>query len=91
MRLSYWMSQRNFIIIFTKDVSFLNKASLRQKLESIPKGSYVIIDGSRAKFIDNDILETIEDFQQTAQFRDITVELKKTAKSGNKKFELEHA
>ncbi len=80
---------KNFLIILTKDVSFLNKASLRRKLENIPPGSYVIIDGTRSKFIDNDITETIEDFQETAKFRDITVEIKKTAASSNSKFKLE--
>lgn len=82
---------KNFLIILTKDVSFLNKASLRKKLEEIPSNSYVIIDGTRSKFIDNDITETIEDFQETAKFRNITVEIKKTAGSSNSKFELEKA
>lgn len=80
---------KNFLIILTKDVSFLNKASLRRKLENIPPESYVIIDGTRSKFIDNDITETIEDFQETAKFRNITVEIKKTASSSNSKFKLE--
>ncbi|MEQ9299624.1 MAG: SulP family inorganic anion transporter [Cyclobacteriaceae bacterium] len=80
---------KNFLIILTKDVSFLNKASLRRKLEEIPPESYVIIDGTRSKFIDHDISETIEDFQETAIFRNITVEIKKTASSSNSKFKLD--
>lgn len=80
---------KNFLIILTKDVSFLNKASLRRKLEEIPPESYVIIDGTRSKFIDHDISETIEDFQETAKFRNITVEIKKTASSSNSKFKLD--
>jgi hypothetical protein len=62
----------------TKDVSFLNKAVLRQTFQAIPEGSTVIIDGSKSAFIDQDILETINDFREAAVNRDISVELRQT-------------
>ena len=68
----------NYLIRLTKDVSFLNKAVLRKTLESIPDNSYVIIDGSRSTFIDNDIVETLEDFVSTSENRNIKVELKQS-------------
>jgi hypothetical protein len=49
-----------------KDVSFLNKALLRKHLDSTPTDSELLIDGSKALFIDRDILETIGDFIQGA-------------------------
>lgn len=58
-----------------KDVSFLNKALLRKHLSAIPDGAELIIDGSKALFIDHDILETISDFLLAAQDRGITVEI----------------
>ena len=67
----------NYLVKFTKDVSFLNKARLYQILEQVPRGAHVFIDGTRAHFIDNDIVETIEDFQKSAPIKNITVEIVK--------------
>jgi MFS superfamily sulfate permease-like transporter len=64
-----------YLLSLNKDVSFLNKALLRKFILSIPEQSTVTIDASKAKFIDHDIFETIEDFLATAPDDDITVEL----------------
>ncbi|MEY3761001.1 MAG: hypothetical protein RIR39_2492 [Pseudomonadota bacterium] len=56
----------HYLLALNKDVSFLNKALLRKFILSIPGQSTVTIDASKAKFIDHDILETIEDFLATA-------------------------
>lgn len=77
---------KNILIRLTKDVSFLNKAFLRKTFEEIPKGSYVIIDGSRSPFIDNDIIEIICDFTKSAELKDIKVELKKRKSSSHPLF-----
>jgi len=78
----------NYLIRLTKDVSFLNKALLRQTFKDIPDGSNVIIDGARSAFIDQDILETINDFRESASNRDISVELKQTVAAHNPFFKL---
>ena len=65
-----------FLFRLRKDVSFLNKPIIKNKLEKVPAGSYVLIDASRADFIDKDIVETIEDFLIHAPLKDIEVELK---------------
>ena len=67
---------RNYLLRIHKDASFLNKAPLRDALSRIEEDSDVIIDGTRAQFIDQDILETIEDFLASAPESNITVELK---------------
>jgi len=46
-------------------VSFLNKASIKDTLWSIPAGSKLIIDANYCDYIDNDVLEIIEDFKST--------------------------
>jgi carbonic anhydrase len=46
-------------------VSFLNKATIKDTLWSIPNHSKIIIDATNTDFIDNDILEIIDDFKQT--------------------------
>lgn len=76
----------NYLLRLNKDVSFLNKAKLRRYMEAMPEGAYVIVDGTKAGFIDTDILETIQDFEKTAQHKSITVELKRTASSQNTLF-----
>lgn len=65
----------NYLLRMHKDVSFLNKALLRKHFSVIPNDSYLLIDGTKALFIDQDILETIADFTQAAPERGITVEL----------------
>ncbi len=66
----------NYLLRLQKDASFLNKAPLRDILSSIEPGSYLVIDGTRATFIDHDIMETIDDFVKAANDDDIQVELK---------------
>lgn len=44
-------------------VSFLNKASIKSTLWSVPHNGSVVIDASNADFIDNDVLELITDFK----------------------------
>ena len=65
----------HYLLSLNKDVSFLNKALLRKFILSIPGQSTVTIDASKAKFIDHDILETIEDFLATAPDDNIIVEV----------------
>lgn len=67
----------HYLLRLQRDASFLNKAPLRDALARIDRGGYVIIDGTRARFIDQDILETIEDFIASAGQAGITVEIKK--------------
>jgi len=73
----------NYLIRLKGNVSFLNKALLRNYFEKMPKGSYVIIDGASALFIDKDIIETIEEFILMAPFKNISVEKKLSASSPN--------
>lgn len=79
----------NFLLKFTKDVSFLNKASLRRAFENIPNNSNLVIDGASAQFIDQDIIATIEDFKLSAPTKNIDVEIKKSKGAQNPYFRME--
>jgi MFS superfamily sulfate permease-like transporter len=71
------VSQDNaYLLRFNKDASFVNKTELKNKLSSLPSGSSIIIDGTKAVFIDNDIYDVIADFKESAPFRNITLEMK---------------
>ncbi|HRH59081.1 MAG TPA: SulP family inorganic anion transporter, partial [Chitinophagaceae bacterium] len=67
-----------FLFRLRKDVSFLNKPIIKAKLEKVPANSYVMIDLARADFIDQDIIEVINDFQKHAPLKNIKVEIKKS-------------
>jgi len=68
-------SEDNYLIKFSKDVSFMHKASLRNALVNVPNDTRLLIDGSKSHFIDEDILETIEDYIETAKSKHIEVEI----------------
>lgn len=68
--------KRNYLLRFTKDASFLNKATLREIFHRIPSDSSMIIDGSKAGFIDHDIKDLIADFVETSKIKNIKIELK---------------
>lgn len=67
---------KSYLLKLTKDVSFLNKATLRHAFQAIPSNTHIVIDGAHAQFIDNDIKETIEDFIESSKAKNIQVELK---------------
>ena len=67
----------NYLLRLRKDVSFLNKPIIKSKLEEIPPNSYIIIDSSRADFIDKDIVDVINEYKQHAGLKNIIVEIKK--------------
>ena len=45
-----------------QEVSFLNKASIKETLNNLPPNSKIIIDASNTAYIDYDVLELIRDF-----------------------------
>ena len=69
-------------IHLSEEVSFLNKASIRQTLDDIPVDSTVTIDATASRYIDFDVLELIK------EFRDIKAPLKniKCALNGFKEY-----
>jgi len=57
-------------IRLSEELSFLNKAAMRETLDHLPENSTVIIDASHTDYIDFDVLELIK------EFRDIKAPLK---------------
>lgn len=53
------------IIKLSEEVTFLNKASIKEMLNEIPANTTVVIDGSNSKYIDYDVMEIIEIFVGT--------------------------
>lgn len=60
----------------SEEVSFLNKAAIRQTLDHMPKDSAVVIDASNSKYIDYDVLELIKEFRDIkAPLKNISLQL----------------
>lgn len=68
-----------------QEVSFLNKASIKESLVAIPENSKVTIDARDTEYIDYDVMEIIEDFVKH-QAIDKNIEVK--LKGINENFEL---
>lgn len=68
----------HFLMRFRKDVSFLNKPIVKKKLEDVPENASVLIDATRADFIDKDVIEEVNNFLCHAHLRNIRVEIRKS-------------
>jgi MFS superfamily sulfate permease-like transporter len=63
-----------YLMRFNKDVTFVNKADLKARLRAIPNGSTLIIDATRAIYIDHNIFELVDDYSKSAPYKRITIE-----------------
>lgn len=61
------------VLRFEKDLSFLQKAQVKDVLRSIPDDSTVIIERGQVDFVDDDIEELLAEFHATAGERGISV------------------
>jgi MFS superfamily sulfate permease-like transporter len=71
-------------IDLAQEVSFLNKAAIKQTLAHLPENSKVIIDAANTVYIDYDVLQLIRDFVNYSSVeRKIKVRLKNFKKAYN--------
>ncbi|MFZ6051184.1 SulP family inorganic anion transporter [Halocola ammonii] len=68
-------SGKEFKIKLAQEVTFLNKATILKTLDEIPNDSKVELDMSETQYIDQDVLEVIENFKKSATNRNITLTL----------------
>jgi MFS superfamily sulfate permease-like transporter len=80
-QMAYHLQEENFHysktlrLVLAEETSFLNKASIVHTLNGIPAGSSVEIDGTRAQYIDYDVLEIIPNFKETAKLKNVALTL----------------
>jgi len=60
---------------FAEEVTFFNKGAIMRELENIPKDTYLEINLIKTRFLDNDIIEILEDFLLKAKNRNINIKL----------------
>jgi MFS superfamily sulfate permease-like transporter len=64
----------DWMLRFNKDMSFVNKQELKRRLREVPEGSRLIVNGTKALYVDRDVYETLEEFEVSARFRKIEIE-----------------
>lgn len=62
-------------MLLAEEASFLNKGSILKTLNELEAGSSIVIDASKSKIIDHDVIEVIRDFTVNAKRRNINVEV----------------
>lgn len=68
------LSEEIVHIQLPEQVSFLKRAALTQALDNVPAGGHLLIDAEGSDYIDPDVLDLLEDFQnKTAPARGIEV------------------
>jgi MFS superfamily sulfate permease-like transporter len=73
--------RREVEIVFSEEVSFLNRGRIMKALDEVPAGVRLILDESRVVTIDPDVEEVIDDFKEHARTLDIEVEIRRKGKA----------
>jgi MFS superfamily sulfate permease-like transporter len=58
-----------------EEVTFFNKGSILKELDNLPENSYLELDVRKTRYLDNDIIEILDDFSYKAKIRNITIKL----------------
>ncbi len=75
--ITMYKDEFRYLIRFKKEVTFLNKGTLKKILTRIPDNSAVLIDPTKADFVDADIKDLVNDFIIHAPARNVRVYIKK--------------
>lgn len=60
---------------FAEEVTFFNKGAILKELYSLPRDTYLEIDVRNTTYLDNDIIEILEDFSVKAKDRHIDIKI----------------
>jgi MFS superfamily sulfate permease-like transporter len=82
---SVFRDGRKVLIEFEKDLYFLSKPQLKEALGLLQPGDEVLIDGTKAPFIDHDIYNMLQDYRETARVQGIHYELRNVVLSRRKR------
>jgi len=58
-----------------EEVTFFNKGAILNELDRLPEGSSLELDVRKTRYLDNDIIEILEDFALKAKEREINIQL----------------
>ena len=58
-----------------EEVTFFNKGAILKELDSLPNDTYLELDLLKTRYLDNDVIEILEDFAYKAKERNIDIKL----------------
>lgn len=58
-----------------EEVTFFNKGAILKELDSLPRETYLELDVRKTRYLDNDIIEILDDFAFKANERNIDIQL----------------
>ncbi len=58
-----------------EEVTFFNKGAILKELDQLPENSFLELDVRKTRYLDNDIIEILDDFSYKAKLRNITIKL----------------
>jgi len=60
---------------FAEEVTFFNKGAILKELDNLPENTYLTLDVRKTRYLDNDIIEILEDFSEKAKNKHIDIKL----------------
>jgi MFS superfamily sulfate permease-like transporter len=64
-----------FKMTLAEEVTFINKGAVLMELDKLPEDSFLELDVRKTRYLDNDIIEILEDFAFKAKNRNIDIKL----------------
>ncbi len=58
-----------------EEVTFFNKGAILKELDQLPEDTYLTLDVRKTRYLDNDIIEILEDFSEKAKNKHIDIKL----------------
>ena len=65
----------NMKMTLAEEVTFFNKGAILKELDCLPENSYLELDVRKTRFLDNDIIEILDDFAIKAKEKNIEIKL----------------
>ncbi|MBC2838053.1 SulP family inorganic anion transporter [Robiginitalea sp. SC105] len=62
-----------FKMTLAEEVTFINKGAILRSLDNLPENSYLELDVRKTRYLDNDIIEILDDFTLKAKNRNIDI------------------
>ena len=67
--------KHSITVQFAEEVTFINKEPISRELNSLPLNTDLTLDISKTIFLDNDIIDVLNDFLETAKEKEINVKV----------------
>ncbi len=67
--------KHKIVMTLAEEVTFFNKGAILKELDQLPEDTYLTLDVRKTRYLDNDIIEILEDFSEKAKNKNIDIQL----------------